>query len=145
MRRGRSSGWNPCLQWMITRGPTEVALHEFNSNESVSEKDTRNGCRGGCLGRVVSNDLASLSPFPFCSPRHPRSSTKSQCLALQSNLRVRHREETRVVSRLTMENMNLASRCRDVISQVAALKKEILIYQKRQSEWGTLQREVMLL
>ena len=49
------------------------------------------------------------------------------------------------MSRLTMENMNLASRCRDAISQVAALKKEILIYQKRQIEWGTLQREVMLL
>lgn len=58
---------------------------------------------------------------------------------------MRHREETRVVSRLTMENMNLASRCREAISQVAALKKELVVYQKRQSEWGTLQREVMLL
>mmetsp|Transcript_17285 Transcript_17285/g.36312 ORF Transcript_17285/g.36312 Transcript_17285/m.36312 type:complete len:871 (-) Transcript_17285:405-3017(-) len=62
-----------------------------------------------------------------------------------SDLRVRHREETQVVSRLTMENMNLASRCREAIAQVASLKKEIVVYQKRQSEWGTLQREVMLL
>ncbi|KAL9182193.1 hypothetical protein ACHAXT_012845 [Thalassiosira profunda] len=62
-----------------------------------------------------------------------------------SDLRVRHREETKVVSRLTMENMNLASRCREAIAQVAALKKEVLVYQKRQSEWGTLQREVMQL
>ena len=44
-----------------------------------------------------------------------------------------------------MENMNLASRCREAISQVAALKKEVLVYQKRESEWGTLQKEVMQL
>mmetsp|Transcript_20669 Transcript_20669/g.44913 ORF Transcript_20669/g.44913 Transcript_20669/m.44913 type:complete len:893 (-) Transcript_20669:146-2824(-) len=62
-----------------------------------------------------------------------------------SDLRVRHREETKVVSRLTMENMNLASRCREAISQVATLKKELNMYQRRQGEWGQLQREVMLL
>merc|ERR1719253_635303 len=73
-------------------------------------------------------------------------SQKNHRLAKElSDLRVRHREETRVVSRLTMENMNLASRCREAISQVATLKKELSVYQKRQSEWGTLQREVMLL
>lgn len=44
-----------------------------------------------------------------------------------------------------MENMNLASRCREAISQVASLKKEVMVYQKRQSEWGTLQREVVRL
>mmetsp|Transcript_17995 Transcript_17995/g.32585 ORF Transcript_17995/g.32585 Transcript_17995/m.32585 type:complete len:642 (+) Transcript_17995:253-2178(+) len=44
-----------------------------------------------------------------------------------------------------MENMNLASRCREAISQVASLKKEVVVYQKRQSEWGTLQKEVMQL
>ena len=63
----------------------------------------------------------------------------------QSDLRVRYREETKVVSRLTMENMNLASRCREAISQVASMKKEIVVYQKRQSEWNTLQKEVMAL
>ncbi len=66
-------------------------------------------------------------------------------LRLKSDLRVRHREECKVVSRLTMENMNLASRCREAIAQVAALKKEIHMYQKRQNEWQTqiqqLQRE----
>mmetsp|Transcript_32300 Transcript_32300/g.77208 ORF Transcript_32300/g.77208 Transcript_32300/m.77208 type:complete len:720 (+) Transcript_32300:260-2419(+) len=62
-----------------------------------------------------------------------------------SDLRVRYREETKVVSRLTMENMNLASRCREAISQVASMKKEIVVYQKRQSEWNTLQKEVMAL
>ena len=44
-----------------------------------------------------------------------------------------------------MENMNLASRCREAISQVASMKKEIVLYQKRQSEWNTLQKEVMAL
>ncbi|KAL7516961.1 hypothetical protein ACHAWX_001929 [Stephanocyclus meneghinianus] len=68
---------------------------------------------------------------------------------VKSELRVRHREETKVVSRLTMENMNLASRCREAISQVAALKKELMVYQKRQNsltgEYAGLQREVSLL
>lgn len=44
-----------------------------------------------------------------------------------------------------MENMNLASRCREAIAQVAALKKEVHMYQKRHNEWQTqmqqLQRE----
>ena len=62
-----------------------------------------------------------------------------------SDLRVRHREETRVVSRLTMENMNLASRCREAISQVASLRKEMLVHQKRQTEFVTLQKEVEML
>mmetsp|Transcript_116 Transcript_116/g.250 ORF Transcript_116/g.250 Transcript_116/m.250 type:complete len:761 (+) Transcript_116:490-2772(+) len=73
-------------------------------------------------------------------------SQKNHRLAKElSDLRVRHREECKVVSRLTMENMNLASRCREAISQVAALKKEVHMYQKRQNEWQTqmqqLQRE----
>eukprot|EP00804_Cyclotella_cryptica_P031384 CCRYP_012194-RC/>CCRYP_012194-RC protein AED:0.36 eAED:0.36 QI:183/1/1/1/1/1/2/537/190 len=77
-------------------------------------------------------------------------SQKNHRLAKElSELRVRHREETKVVSRLTMENMNLASRCREAISQVAALKKELMIYQKRQNsltgEYAGLQREVTLL
>lgn len=86
-------------------------------------------------------------------PLHPNAiaannalNQKNHRLAKElSDLRVRHREETKVVSRLTMENMNLASRCREAISQVATLKKEVVVYQKRQSEWGTLQKEVMQL
>ena len=58
---------------------------------------------------------------------------------------MRHREETKVVSRLTMENMNLASRCREAISQVAALKKEVMVYQKQQSNVASLQKEVIQL
>ncbi|KAL3802577.1 hypothetical protein ACHAW5_011332 [Stephanodiscus triporus] len=41
-----------------------------------------------------------------------------------------------------MENMNLASRCREAISQVATLRKELLVYQKRESEYANLAREV---
>ena len=44
-----------------------------------------------------------------------------------------------------MENMNLASRCREAISQVAALKKEVMVYQKQQSNVATLQKEVIQL
>jgi hypothetical protein len=41
-----------------------------------------------------------------------------------------------------MENMNLASRCREAISQVAMLRKELLVYQKRQGEYANMVREV---
>ena len=87
---------------------------------------------------LLSNVLILL--IPQTSLYFPHTNTQKQ-----SDLRVRHREETKVVSRLTMENMNLASRCREAISQVAALKKEVLVYQKKQSEWSTLQKEVMAL
>ena len=38
---------------------------------------------------------------------------------------MRHREESKNVNRLTMENMNLASRCREAIGQASRLKKEV--------------------
>lgn len=41
-----------------------------------------------------------------------------------------------------MENMNLASRCREAISQVAVLRKELLVHQKRQGEYSNLVKEV---
>ena len=48
-----------------------------------------------------------------------------------------------------MENMNLATRCREAISQVAALKKELAIYQKKQlisnGEYDGLKREIGVL
>ena len=48
-----------------------------------------------------------------------------------------------------MENMNLATRCREAISQVAALKKELATYQQRQhslnGEYDGLKREIGVL
>lgn len=58
-----------------------------------------------------------------------------------SELRVRNREECKNVTRLTMENMNLASRCREAISHVAMLKKELAHHQKRAQEALKFQRE----
>jgi len=58
-----------------------------------------------------------------------------------SDLRVRHRDETRVVTRLTMENMNLASRCREAISHVAMLKKELAMQQRRTQEMMSLRMQ----
>mmetsp|Transcript_36063 Transcript_36063/g.41153 ORF Transcript_36063/g.41153 Transcript_36063/m.41153 type:complete len:802 (-) Transcript_36063:649-3054(-) len=58
-----------------------------------------------------------------------------------SELRVRHREESKNVTRLTMENMNLASRCREAISHVAMLKKELAMHQRRAAEALALQRQ----
>merc|ERR1712238_335393 len=58
-----------------------------------------------------------------------------------SELRVRHRDETKQVTKLTMENMNLASRCREAISHVAMLKKEVSEYQRRSAELLSIQRQ----
>lgn len=58
-----------------------------------------------------------------------------------SELRVRHRDETKAVTRLTMENMNLASRCREALSHVAMLKKELAMHQRRAAEALALQRQ----
>jgi hypothetical protein len=48
-----------------------------------------------------------------------------------------------------MENMNLATRCREAIAQVAALKKELAVYQQRQSnltgEYDGLKKEIGVL
>jgi len=48
-----------------------------------------------------------------------------------SDLRLRHRDETKAVTRLTMENMNLASRCREAMSHVSVLKRELVASQRR--------------
>jgi len=73
-------------------------------------------------------------------------SQKNHRLAKElSDLRVKHREETKTVSRLTMESMNLASRCRQAISEAADLKRKLSGYEKRHGDFGILQKEVLLL
>ena len=44
-----------------------------------------------------------------------------------------------------MENMNLASRCRQAIAEAADLKRKVAGYEKRHKDFGNLQREVLLL
>lgn len=51
-----------------------------------------------------------------------------------SDLRVRHREECKAVSRMTMENMNLASRWRDAVAHVSKYKKALAMEQRRNAE-----------
>mmetsp|Transcript_431 Transcript_431/g.1111 ORF Transcript_431/g.1111 Transcript_431/m.1111 type:complete len:614 (+) Transcript_431:272-2113(+) len=68
--------------------------------------------------------------------------TKNYRLAKElAELRLKHRDECKNVTRLTMENMNLASRCREAISHVAMLKKELAMQQKRTSQALASQRE----
>jgi len=65
------------------------------------------------------------------TPEEAALTAKNYRLAKElSDLRVRHREETKNVNRLTMENMNLASRCREAISHVAMLKKEVAAFKR---------------
>eukprot|EP00934_Nitzschia_sp_Nitz4_P009181 Nitzschia sp. Nitz4//scaffold47_size129522//125277//127273//NITZ4_003573-RA/size129522-snap-gene-0.204-mRNA-1//-1//CDS//3329552866//9171//frame0 len=83
----------------------------------------------------------SLPPPDQPSAAEVALTNKNYRLAKElSELRVRHREECKNVTRLTMENMNLASRCREAISHVAMLKKELALHQKRAKESLALQR-----
>jgi hypothetical protein len=86
--------------------------------------------------------MASSDPPPKARAKQQNSSkvTPDQAVLTAKNyrmakelseLRVRHREECKNVTRLTMENMNLASRCREAISHVAMLKKELALTQKQ--------------
>eukprot|EP00529_Nitzschia_sp_RCC80_P015813 CAMPEP_0113499644 /NCGR_PEP_ID=MMETSP0014_2-20120614/31862_1 /TAXON_ID=2857 /ORGANISM="Nitzschia sp." /LENGTH=710 /DNA_ID=CAMNT_0000393841 /DNA_START=446 /DNA_END=2578 /DNA_ORIENTATION=+ /assembly_acc=CAM_ASM_000159 len=68
--------------------------------------------------------------------------TKNYRLAKElADLRVKFRDEQKNVTRLTMENMNLASRCREAISHTAMLKKELEQQQRRTAEALASQRE----
>jgi len=68
--------------------------------------------------------------------------TKNYRLAKElADLRLKHRDECKHVTRLTMENMNLASRCRETITHVAMLKKELAMQQKRTAQALASQRE----
>lgn len=69
------------------------------------------------------------------TPEEAALTAKNYRLAKElSDLRVRNREECKAVSRLTMENMNLASRWREAIGHVAMLKKELAMHQRRAAE-----------
>jgi hypothetical protein len=118
----------------------------------------------GCSHPVIAISLAKDAALQLDSP----------CLvclfgSTQSDLRVRHRDETKNVTRLTMENvshikcclcfsletalvlthlkyfpflqMNLASRCREAISHVAMLKKELEMHQRRAADALAMQRQ----
>ncbi|GKY90361.1 hypothetical protein MPSEU_000010100 [Mayamaea pseudoterrestris] len=69
----------------------------------------------------------SLQPEDFAA-----ITAKNYRLAKElSELRVRHREECRNVTRLSMDNINLASKCRDTMAQVRALKAEVRAHRQR--------------
>jgi len=60
------------------------------------------------------------------TPEEAALTAKNYRLAKElSDLRVRHREETKNVTKLTMENMNLASRCRQAMAHAEMLQKEL--------------------
>eukprot|EP00559_Dactyliosolen_fragilissimus_P007235 CAMPEP_0184863208 /NCGR_PEP_ID=MMETSP0580-20130426/9784_1 /TAXON_ID=1118495 /ORGANISM="Dactyliosolen fragilissimus" /LENGTH=657 /DNA_ID=CAMNT_0027361399 /DNA_START=96 /DNA_END=2066 /DNA_ORIENTATION=- len=92
-------------------------------------------------------DHSSTTDIPIVEKRKPSNevadlTSKNYRLAKElAELRLRHRDETKTVTRLTMENMNLASRCREAISHVAMLKKELSMHQRRSAELLALQRQ----
>uniref|UniRef100_A0A7S3QDE4 Shugoshin C-terminal domain-containing protein n=1 Tax=Chaetoceros debilis TaxID=122233 RepID=A0A7S3QDE4_9STRA len=49
-----------------------------------------------------------------------------------SELRQKLKDETKTVTNLTMQNMNLASRCRQALNHVEALRKELSKYQQQE-------------
>eukprot|EP00588_Corethron_pennatum_P006649 CAMPEP_0194297014 /NCGR_PEP_ID=MMETSP0169-20130528/57738_1 /TAXON_ID=218684 /ORGANISM="Corethron pennatum, Strain L29A3" /LENGTH=1003 /DNA_ID=CAMNT_0039046683 /DNA_START=75 /DNA_END=3086 /DNA_ORIENTATION=- len=91
-----------------------------NSGSTLNSGKGGDGRRDG--RRQVGTDEAALTQ-------------KNYRLAKElSDLRQRHREETKNVTRLTMENMNLTVRCREALSAANRLKKELAAEQLRSSE-----------
>jgi len=65
-------------------------------------------------------------------------SSKNLRLAKElSELRIRYRDETKTVTRLTMENMTLSTRCREALKTVTALRQELDEYKRRLADFET--------
>jgi len=103
---------------------------ELPSNSNLEDQPARNnGNVSGKDRRKPTQEEAALT-------------AKNYRLAKElSELRVRHRDESKTVTRLTMENMNLASRCREAISHATLLKKELILQQRRVAEGIGIQKQ----
>jgi len=58
-----------------------------------------------------------------------------------NDLKVRHRDETKTVTKLTMQNMTLATRCREALNHITALKEELSLHRVRTAELLEIQRQ----
>jgi len=111
--------------------------HNMNMNNMNRRQEVGNGGNSG--------SSSSSSQHQLEMDRAALTQKNHRLAKELSDLRVKHREENKVVSRLTMENMNLASRCRQVISEAVDLKRKVAGYEKRHGDFGNLQKEVLLL
>ena len=113
---------------------------------STGSTSTQQNLPGSSMGTAAPNNSSGPeagAPERQRMPTHEEEAltAKNYRLAKElSDLRVRHRNETRTVTRLTMENMNLASRCRETISHVSMLKRELASHQRRAAEALALQQ-----
>mmetsp|Transcript_8802 Transcript_8802/g.13134 ORF Transcript_8802/g.13134 Transcript_8802/m.13134 type:complete len:577 (-) Transcript_8802:103-1833(-) len=131
MRKHRSRRKNA-----VTNGNNNVAPnHDSNGNNSSTFSIP------APMVTDPSNDDRPPERKPT-SPEEASLTAKNYRLAKElADLRMRHREETKTVTRLTMENMNLASRCRQAITHAEMLKKELTMYQKKSAENMQRQRK----
>lgn len=112
-----------------THTPTQSTSNPLSSSSDASTGNVVNSTNSSNERRKPTSEEAALT-------------AKNYRLAKElSELRVRHRDETKNVTRLTMENMNLASRCREAISHVAMLKKELAIHQRKNAELIAIQKQ----
>jgi len=93
-------------------------------------------------GSASSSGSTSASNVVMTERRKPVTAeeaaltAKNYRLAKELNdLRSRHRDETKNVTRLTMDNMNLSARCREAINHVDILRKELILQQKQYTEF----------
>lgn len=110
-----------------TRSRRKVGTPSFHGQNSSTPPGSASSTSGlsniGMNERRVTAEEAALT-------------AKNYRLAKELNeLRCRHREETKNVTKLTMDNMNLATRCREAINHVDILKKELILEQKRNAEF----------
>ncbi|GAX24049.1 hypothetical protein FisN_26Lh119 [Fistulifera solaris] len=91
-------------------------------------------------GKEVSSTVKSHTQM---TPDEAALAAKNYRLAKElSELRVRHREESKTVTKLTMENMTLASKCREVMQQAALYKQQLDQQKATMANWQRQNSEI---
>lgn len=119
-------------------------IHPLQHQQQQPQAPTRpvDGDRPRSNSQEMQRRSSNHRPRDQIMAEHAALTQKNYRLAKElSELRVRHREESKNATRLTMENMNLASRCREAITHVAMLKKELAMHEQRAKEALALQRQ----
>mmetsp|Transcript_6556 Transcript_6556/g.7611 ORF Transcript_6556/g.7611 Transcript_6556/m.7611 type:complete len:591 (+) Transcript_6556:113-1885(+) len=113
-----------------TRSRRKVGTQSFGQNAS-----TPPGSAPGSGSASASNLVTTERRKPVTA-EEAALTVKNYRLAKELNdLRSRHRDEMKNVTKLTMDNMNLSARCREAINHADILRKELILQQKRNTEF----------
>lgn len=99
---------------------------------TLSSHGQQNSTSPGSASSSSDSANASTNERRVLTPVEAALTAKNYRLAKELNeLRSRHRDETKNVAKLTMENMNLKTQCKRAKNHADTLKKELNFHQKR--------------